>query len=129
MRVRVGRSGASRRGCGHGWRVPDQLCRPARPASSMLMALMCARIGIRAGESGLASARLACSSRRMRSSSRNVKVLTSGGRPGSGIGQPLAVVLLGDHPVEGGLEVSSYRGCGVLLAEVLDGAFELAAVI
>src|SRR5439155_9241783 len=41
----------------------------ARPASSVSMALICARIGIRAGEPGRTSARLAASSRLARSRS------------------------------------------------------------
>src|SRR5271167_641373 len=106
-----------------------QGCWPVRCASSASMALRCAWIGTRAGESCLASARLAWSSRLVRSSSRDVSRLTSCGRPGSGIGDPLAVCLLGYHAVEGGLQVSLHGGNGVLAAGELDGALKLAAVV
>jgi len=49
----------------------------ARAASSVSMALICARIGTRAGESGRTRARLAVSSRVARSSSPDVSRRTS----------------------------------------------------
>ena len=54
-----------------------QLCQRPRPASSASMVLRCARIGTRAGESGRARTRLACSFRLLRSSSPAVSPLTS----------------------------------------------------
>jgi hypothetical protein len=85
-------------------------------------------MGMWAGEPGLARAWAAASSRRVRWSSPGVRALTSGGRPGSGTGDPGAVFLLGDHLVEGGLQIGPHGGDGGLMAEELDGAFELAAV-
>jgi hypothetical protein len=62
-------------------------------------------MGTWAGEPGLARARAADSSRRARSSSPKVSVLTTGGRPGSGTGHPGTIVLLGYHGVQPGLHV------------------------
>lgn len=106
-----------------------QVCLPARLASSASMAAMCARIGVCAGEPGLARARAACSSRLVRSSSGAGSALTSCARPGSGIGQLYAVVLLGYHLVEGGLQSGPCRRDGVLLVEERDGGFQVAAVV
>jgi hypothetical protein len=85
------------------------------------MAAIWAWIGARAGEPGLARARAAWSSRLARSSSGDVSVLTSRGRPESGISEPGAVVLLGDHLVDGGLQVGPCRRDGGLLVEERDG--------
>jgi len=93
------------------------------------MALMYARIGVRAGESGLASARLACSSRLVRSSSLDVSRLTSCGRLGSGTGDPLTVFLLGYHFVKPGLQVSPYRRYWALRVEVRNGALKQTAEV
>jgi hypothetical protein len=107
----------------------SQVCWSARLASSASMAAMCARIGVCAGEPGLARARAACSSRLVRSSSDAVSALTSCTRPGSGICQLLAVVLPGYHPVEGGLQVGPRWRDGVLLVEERDSSFQLSAVV
>ena len=68
----------------------------AREASSVSMALICAMMGIWAGEPGRARARLAASSRLARSSSGPVRSLTWCGRSGTGR-RLCAVVLLGQH--------------------------------
>jgi hypothetical protein len=71
-------------------------------ASSVSMARMRARIGMRAVESGLA--RVAASSRRAYSSSRPVSAVTSWSRIGGLLG---AVVLLGAHRGEFPLDVGT----------------------
>jgi hypothetical protein len=77
-----------------------------RPASSASMALICARIGMRAGEPGQDRARLTARSRLVRSSSAAVSSLTSwsrtiGGQVGGEVGgQAHAVLLLGQHLVQ-----------------------------
>src|SRR5580692_5108952 len=68
------------------------------------MAVICARIGARTGESGLARARLAASSRRTCSSSRPVSAVTSWSRIGGLLG---AVVLLGAYRGEFPLDVGT----------------------
>ncbi len=81
---------------------------------------------MRAGDSGRVRARLAASSRRARSRSRTVSVVTSCSRIG---GEPGAVLLLGKHAVEGGLQVGPDRRYGVLLVQEREGVFQPAAVV
>ena len=68
-------------------------------------------------------------SRRVRSSSSEVSVLTSGPRPGSGTGEFATGLLLGGHRVEFGLQLVPCRRDGILRGEERNGAFELAAVV
>jgi hypothetical protein len=82
------------------------------------MAAMRAWIGTRTGEPGRARARLAASSRRAAASSAAVSAVTSCSRIS---GDPGAVVLLGDHPAEGGLHVGPDRGDGVLALLLFEG--------
>ena len=124
-RVPAGREGAGQPGS------PGRAVRPGgRPAgsSSASMASKYVRMGTWAGDPGLVRARAAASSRRVRSSSPGVSVLTSGGRAGLGTGGLLAVVLLGYHLVQGCLQAGADRGDGLLLVEERDGALKLAAV-
>ena len=60
---------------------------------------------------------------------RGVRVLSSGGRPVSGTGDPRAVVLLGHYGVEPRLQVIAGWRDGVPGVEERDGAFELTAVV
>jgi len=71
------------------------------------MAVICARIGMRAGEPSLARAKLAASSRLACSSSRPVSVLTSWSRIGGLAG---ALVLLGAYSSEFTLDIDA-DGC------------------
>jgi hypothetical protein len=48
--------------------------------------------------------------------------------PGSGTGEPSAVILLGYQLIKGAMQVAPYRRYGILLVEERDGALKLAAV-
>jgi hypothetical protein len=98
-----------------GW-APDRL------ASSASMALICARIGTRAGEPGRARAMLAASSRLACSSSRLVSAVTSWSRIG---GRPGAVFLLG---ADGGQFPLDIGADGRIGAQGFEASGELVAV-
>ena len=86
------------------------------------MALICARIGTRAGESGLTRARLA-----VQLAPGSLEL--AGCQAGHVVvapGQPGAVFLLGDHCLELAAQVSLDRGIG---RDPRDGALQLAAVV
>src|SRR6266705_2919168 len=108
---------------------PLACSRSPRSASSASTALRWASIGTRAGESGQASERLTCMSRLTRSSSPAVNALTSWDRPGSRMRDPGALVLLGYHSGEPGLQLSPRGRHGSLAVEERYGALKLASVV
>src|SRR5580692_7295763 len=93
-----------------------------RWSSSASIALICARIGTRTGECGLARARLAASSLRACCSSGLVSLVTSWSRIG---GRPGALVLLG---ADGGQFPLDIGADGRISPQGLEAPGELVAV-